>query len=162
MKPNRSAPTRPDSCPPGLLPAGSMLPLWRRISQEFLIHGQRWNIPPNVCLTLMHLFLHPGDSEPTALAQAVYFPRQTMTFILDAMEKNGLAVRRPHDRDRRRKTIELTPKGRTLAEDMLRDVVQFESAALRAIEDVDVARLQSFLTRYADALADQNNRDLKS
>ena len=45
---------------------------------------------------------------------------------------------------------------------MLRDVVQFESAALRAIEDVDVARLQSFLTRYADALADQNNRDLKS
>ena len=30
------------------------------------------------------------------------------------------------------------------------------------IEDVDLPRLQSFLTRYADALAAQNDRDLKT
>ena len=48
------------------------------------------------------------------------------------------------------------------AEEMVRDMIAFESAALRTIEDVDLPRLQSFLTRYADALAAQNDRDLKT
>ena len=45
---------------------------------------------------------------------------------------------------------------------MLRLAVDVESAALRMIEDVDIPRLQSFLARYADALAAQNDRDFKS
>ena len=144
------------------MPAASMLPLWRRIHQELMIRAQKWKLPPNVCIVLMHLHLHPEDSEPAAVAAANHFPRQTVTFLLDALEKQGLAGRKPHPNDRRRKRVQLTPKGQRLADTMFQDVVRFESAALRKIEDVDLPRLQSFLTRYADALAAQNDIDLKT
>ena len=144
------------------MPAASILPLWRRIHQEFMIRSQLYQLPANVCMVLIHLHLHPEDSEPAAMAAANHCPRQTVTFLLDTLEKKGLAVRKPHPNDRRRKRVQLTSKGQRLAETMFQDVVRFESAALRQIEDVDIHRLQSFLTRYADALAVQNDRDLKT
>ena len=152
---------RHDCRPPEHMPATSMLPHWRRIHQELMIRAQKWNLPPNVCMVLMHLHLHPEDSEPATMAAANHFPRQTVTFLLDTLEKRGLAVRKPHPNDRRRKRVQLTAKGLRLAETMFQDVVCFESSALRKIEDVDLPRLQSFLTRYADALAAQNDIDLK-
>ena len=153
---------RRDFPPPEELPATSILPLWRRIHQEFMFRSQLYDLPANSCLVLVHLHLHPEDSEPAAMAAANYFPRQTVTFILDTLEKKGLAVRKPHPNDRRRKRVRLTPKGRQLADRMFREIVRFESAALEKIEDVDIPRLQAFLTRYADALAAQNDRDLKT
>lgn len=153
---------RCDFPPPEDLPATSILPLWRRIHQEFMFRSQLYHLPANACMVLVHLHLHPEDSEPAAMAAANYFPRQTVTFILDTLEKNGLAVRKPHPNDRRRKLVQLTPKGKQLANRMFRDIVNFESEALKKIEDVDIHRLQSFLTRYADALAAQNDRDLKT
>lgn len=155
-------PYRRDCHPHDQVPATSMLPLWRRVHQELMIRGQKWGISTNVAMVLAHLHLHPEDSEPAAVAAANYFPRQTITFILDQLERDGLAIRQPHPNDRRRKLVVLTSKGKEMAEEMVRDMIAFESAALRTIEDVDLPRLQSFLTRYADALAAQNDRDLKS
>jgi DNA-binding MarR family transcriptional regulator len=155
-------PLRHAFTPPEHMPATSLLPLWRRIHQELMIRAQKWELPSNVCMVLMHVHLHPEDSEPAAVAAANQFPRQTVTFLLDTLEKKGLAVRKPHPNDRRRKRIQLTPKGQHLAETIFQDVVRFESSALRKIEDVDLPRLQSFLTRYADALATQNDIDLKT
>jgi len=137
-----------------------MLPLWRRIHQELMLRTQKWSLPSNVAMVLVHLHLHPEDSEPAAMAAANYFPRQTITFILDALEKQGLAVRQPHPNDRRRKLVQLTPKGRKRAEAMFQDMIAFESAALRSIEDVDLPRLRAFLARYADALAARHDIDL--
>lgn len=154
-------PLRRKCLPPAGLPVDSMLPLWRRVHQEFMLRAQKWNLPANASMVLVHLFLHPEDSEPAAMAAANHFPRQTVTFILDALETNGLAIRQPHPNDRRRKLVQLTLQGKKKAEAMFQDMVRFESAALRTIEDLDLPRLQSFLARYADALAAQNDRDLK-
>ena len=140
-------------------PYNGMLPLWRRIYQEFMIRSQGWGLPSNTSMVLLHLHVHPDESEPAAMASATYFPRQTITFLLDLLERKGLAVRKPHPNDRRRKRVALTPRGRRKAEAMIQDMIRFESAALARIEDLDVNRLQNFLTRYADALAAQNDRD---
>lgn len=160
--PQPHLPLRRNGPPPAGVPATSMLPLWRRIHQELMLRTQKWSLPSNVAMVLVHLHLHPEDSEPAAMAAANYFPRQTITFILDALEKQGLAARQPHPNDRRRKLVQLTPKGRKMAEAMFQDMIAFESAALRSIEDVDLPRLRSFLARYADALASQNDLDLKA
>ena len=160
--PHPEFPLRRECPPPAGMPAGSMLPLWRRVHQELMIRGQKWGLPINAAMVLVHLHLHPEDSEPAAMAAANYFPRQTITFILDQLERKGLAVRKPHPNDRRRKLVVLTFKGEKKAEEMVRGMIAFESAALRTIEDVDIPRLQSFLTRYADALAAQNDADLKT
>ncbi|NCA82110.1 MAG: MarR family transcriptional regulator [Opitutae bacterium] len=158
--PSSKFPLRRDCRPPDQLPATSMLPLWRRVHQELMIRAQKWKLPSNVAMVLVHLHLHPEDSEPATMAAANDFPRQTITFILDALESQGLAARQPHPNDRRRKLVELTPEGKTKAEEMFQDMIAFESAALRTIEDVDMDRLRNFLARYADALAAQNDRDI--
>ena len=98
-------PLRRDCHPHEQVPATSMLPLWRRVHQELMIRGQKWGLPTNVAMVLVHLHLHPEDSEPAAVAAANYFPRQTITFILDQLEREGLAVRKPHPNDRRRKLV---------------------------------------------------------
>ena len=96
-------PLRRDCHPHEQVPATSMLPLWRRVHQELMIRGQKWGIPTNVAMVLVHLHLHPEDSKPAAVAAANYFPRQTITFLLDYLEREGLAVRQPHPNDRRRR-----------------------------------------------------------
>ena len=161
LNPHPAFSLRHDCHPHEQMPATSMLPLWRRIHQELMIRAQKGKLPSNVAMVLVHLHLHPEDSEPAAMAAANDFPRQTITFILDVLEKQGLAGRQPHPNDRRRKLVVLTPKGKNKADKMVRDMIAFESAALSTIADVDLPRLQSFLTRYADALAAQNDRDLK-
>jgi DNA-binding MarR family transcriptional regulator len=138
------------------LAARSMIPICRRIYLEFAIHGQKWDLPINVCITLMHLYLHPEIVEPAIMAQNALFPRQTMTFILDTIEQQGLAVRKPHPGDRRRKIIQLTPKGRKLATAMIKDFLHFEGKALQHIPGNEMNALKASLTRYADALASQN------
>lgn len=134
----------------------SMIPICRRIYLEFAIRGQKWDLPINVCITLMYLHLHPEIFEPATMAKNALFPRQTMTFILDTVEKQGLAVRKPHPNDRRRKIIQLTPKGRKLATAMINDFLYFEGKALRAITGSEQNALKASLNRYADALASQN------
>jgi DNA-binding MarR family transcriptional regulator len=148
--------------PPAGLPARSLLPLWRRIHQEFMARTPRWHLPSTVCLALVHLLRHPEDAEPAALAEAIHVPRQTMTFILDSLEKKDLAARQPHRSDRRRKVVELTAAGQELAEAMFQDLLQFEAAGVRAIEEADLAAIQRLLTRYVEALAARNAHDRRA
>ena len=138
------------------LPERSILPLCRLIYLEFTIRSQKWGLPTNVGITLMSLYLHPAVDEPTTIAKNTLFSRQTMTFILDTFEKKALAVRNPHPKDRRRKIVQLTSKGKTLAAAMLNDFLDFEKRALQSISDREMYALKASLTRYADALAIQN------
>lgn len=160
----------PSSPPPSRqnLPASTefpyrgMLPLWRRIYQEFMIRSQRWGLPSNTCLALVHLHVHPEDSEPATMAEATFIPRQTATFVLDTLERKKLATRHPHPNDRRRKRVQLTAKGHRLAEEIIHDLLKFETSALQVIELSKVEALREVLTRYADALTEQNNLEMKS
>lgn len=142
--------------------AQTLLPLWRRIGMEFTRRGGRFGLPSNAAFTLLHLHVHPEDAEPSVLANSICLPRQTMTFVLDHLESEGMLRRMPHPSDRRRRILHVTPRGRTLAERMLKDIVQFESEGLRAIPARDLPLIQEHLGRYADALSRKNHRDLET
>lgn len=138
------------------LPANSLLPLWRRINQEFLARIQRGNTVPAVSLTLMYLHYNSAENEPAKLADAMGIPRQSMTSTLDYLEKNGLANRQPHPHDRRRKQVKLTPAGQQRAQELFTDLLWLESYALKAVDGPELKILQNFLTQYAEALAEGN------
>lgn len=141
---------------PDAVPASSMLPLWRSIHQEFTTRAQKWNLPVNASMTLVHLHVHPEDGEPALLAELTHFPRQTMTFVLDALEERGLVRRVAHPSDRRRKRIEVTREGRTLGARMFKDLLAFEAIALAAIPSGSHDLFKHLVGCYADALARHN------
>lgn len=139
------------------LPATSLLPTLGRIYQELTtLTYQRWKLPSSACLALRYLHVHPEGAEPGVIADTARVPRQTMTSIVDNLEKHGLAKRKPHAHDRRRIMIVLSAKGRRLAAEIIRDFIDIESAVLVGLKKAEVTRLRRLLTGYADALADLN------
>jgi DNA-binding MarR family transcriptional regulator len=155
--PVRRTPSGPAAkAPPHRIPEGSLLPLWRRINHAFASRGQRWGLPLNAVMALVHLHLHPESAEPAVLADATHFARQTMTFVLDTLEERGLASRAPHPSDRRRKRIELTKAGHALATKVVDDLLVFEAGALAALPAGSLQTFRKLVGCYADALARQS------
>lgn len=138
------------------MPDTSLIPLWRKINQEFLARLQRQEAPSMVCLTLIYLHYHDVDNEPAKLADALGIPRQSMTPTLDYMETHKLADRVPHPKDRRRKQVVLTRKGQQFARKLIDDLLWLESYALSSVNAPEQNRLRHFLTAYADALTEGN------
>ncbi len=144
--------------PPDGIPSGSLLHLLGRIFQELTYRSIRnWGLQPNVCIVLAHLHVKPENAEPAEIAQAARLPRQTTTFVLDTLEKQGLALRKPHPSDRRRKIVHLTPKGHRQATKVIQDMVALEQTALSKLTAREAAAVRDLLVRYAVAICAQNN-----
>lgn len=134
----------------------TLLPLWRRIYTEFTRRMEWSGLTPNAAFVLLELFVHPDRAEPSVLAESTCLPRQTMTFVIDQLEHKALLRRTPHPSDRRRRILQITPRGHRLARRIWDDVVRFESRGLAAVPPVQVSKIRIQLNHYADALARQN------
>jgi len=135
----------------------SMLPFWRLIFKAFTDRVSRSGLPFNAAIVVAHLYLHPDDSEPAKLSGETCAPRQTMTFILDTLEQQKLAVRHPHPHDRRKKVMTLTAKGRKVAKAILADLSEFENRALLSTgSSTSIENVKRWLASYADSLTRQN------
>ncbi len=58
---------------------------------------------------------------PSECAARAGVTRGTITGLLDGLERDGWVKRQPHEKDRRRLMIQLTPEGRTKLSEMLPD-----------------------------------------
>lgn len=67
---------------------------------------------------LTSLFFTNG-CEPSIIAGKLMLLRQTMTKVLDSLEAKGYVVRMNHPNDRRRLFVNLLPKGRQMARELL-------------------------------------------
>lgn len=137
-------------------PLGSLLPVWRRIQQAMVQRLSRHGMPFSLAVALLYLITNDED-EPAQLADLLLLPRQTMTFILDSLESKGLARRRPHPVDRRRKLIQLTNRGRQRAKAIYDDLIAYETSAAKKIFSPDeAASFRNTVLRLADAIEELN------
>lgn len=141
------------------LPATSMLPVWRTVYSAMVGHLSQSGLPFSVAGATIHLYVHPEDAEPARLAEAIYIPRQSMTFTLDSLERLGLATRTPHPEDRRRKIIVLSPKGEALAKTLLEKLLRFEAEAFKGFSEKERIQLKMLSERLAEQMT-QLNRDI--
>ena len=149
---------KPPAPAPRVTPETSLLPVWRRIHQAMGLRLSRHGLPLSLAVALLSLHTRAEEAEPAQLADLLMLPRQTMTFVLDALERKGLARRRPHPVDRRRKVIQLTPRGSRQAQTILDDLIAYETDATRltfAPDEVGAFRLT--VARLADVLEQLNN-----
>jgi DNA-binding MarR family transcriptional regulator len=140
------------------LPATSMLPVWRTIYSAMVGHLNQSGLPFSVAGATIHLYVHPEDAEPARLADAIYIPRQSMTFVLDALERQGLATRTPHPEDRRKKIIVLSSKGQALAKTLLDKLLLFEIQAFNNFSEKERTQLKTLAEKMAEQMT-QLNRD---
>jgi MarR family transcriptional regulator for hemolysin len=70
--------------------------------------------------------------------------------LVGRLESKGLVRRRPNDRDRRARTLELTPVGRALVTRMLRKRAAWNRRLRAGISDDELAELRATLLRLSD------------
>ncbi|WP_331723686.1 MULTISPECIES: MarR family winged helix-turn-helix transcriptional regulator [unclassified Streptomyces] len=105
----------------------------------------------------MHCVLvHALEEERTQaqLAELGDMDKTTMVVTVDALEKAGLAERRPSSTDRRARIIAVTDKGAALAVESTRIVDEVHAAALASLPPADrEALLRTLRLLAGDALA---------
>jgi DNA-binding MarR family transcriptional regulator len=98
----------------------------------------RWGFTFTNCLLIDYLNNHRDHAEAAEAADELAIPRQTMTALLDGLEKQGVVVRLPHPQDRRRKIIRLTPLGIEKIQTLQRETRVTELAAWKEMGDADM------------------------
>ena len=72
---------------------------------------------------------------PNQIAERLIISRASVTSLLDSLEKRGYVLRQPHQSDRRMLLVELTPKGRQVADDFRPVVHRHERTWLGALNE---------------------------
>ena len=95
--------------------------------------------------------LEPGKPRPMSeLAGALRCDNSNVTGIVDRLEDRGLVRRRPSDRDRRVKMLEVTPEGAALRK-QLHERLSRPPEALAGLSEEDARTLRDVLARALDA-----------
>lgn len=107
------------------------------------------HVPPGVLKTLIHL----SPDAPTPMRDiATHFGVDSsyVTSLVDELENNGLAERRPHPTDRRIKTIALTAKGLE-AQRSIQELMWEPPACFAALSESEQTQLARLLRKLVDA-----------
>lgn len=89
------------------------------------------------------------------IATAMGIDPSTLVSLIDALERDGLAKRRPHPTDRRAREVVITPKGRRLLERARRLALAVEDEVLRGLSDTERRELRTMLQRALDSVPPQ-------
>ncbi len=97
--------------------------------QDFATELRQRGVSLPVWRVLAALVAHPGETV-TGLAEACLLQQPTMTKLLDRMVRDGLVTRAPDARDRRVTRVTLTPRGKTLAAELVTLAERYEAEVL--------------------------------
>lgn len=122
---------------------------WVRVIHAIFL---RLKTPMTPIKVLLYLKLIQPDAEPSVIADYFCVPRQTMTSILDGMEKDGLIVRQEHPSDRRRKLVRAARNGRALADRALKEVRRHEAEAMTALTPDELSGMLASMRKFSEAL----------
>ena len=137
---------------------GALANLYRRFNERAL---EEFGLAP-VEQAVLGILCGQAADNPGALARATYQSAPGMTRTLDRLEAQGLVRRRSHPDDRRRVVIELTGKGRKLAERKLRAEVDAWQGLLEGLDAPArrglTAAVDQLLGRLAGACLSNSDR----
>ncbi|GGB92817.1 MarR family winged helix-turn-helix transcriptional regulator [Cellulomonas carbonis] len=127
----------------GHWPTGRMLSaVARRIEREWNAHLDAWQLNHASLPVLFLLSRAPLSQRELARASGV--TEQTMSRIVARLERSGYVERRPHERDRRRHEVVLTPPGRTVLAEA-GDPAAAEALSVRGLSPNQVEQLRDLL-----------------
>ncbi|MBO7298964.1 MAG: MarR family transcriptional regulator [Kiritimatiellae bacterium] len=112
--------------------------------------------PKSVMEILMHLNEVSNVHEPSHIADKFSIPRQTMTSLIDYMVKHELAVRIPHKSDRRRIQIDITDKGKKVANDFHDRIIEEYQLSMNVKKHKDILENLSVALTLIEEIQKEN------
>lgn len=91
-----------------------------------------------------------GVSEPSILSEELLIPKQTITSILDKLEKNQFIERIHSTTDRRKITVKLLDKGEKMVNSALNDFINAENNVLK---EINKQKLDDLISTYENVIS---------
>jgi DNA-binding MarR family transcriptional regulator len=100
--------------------------------------------------TLLRILYFADEARLTQIeiVNAMQVTSPNVTYLIDALEKEGLVARTPHPTDRRVTYVELTPRGREVCSKLIPAMVDFMASMTRGFTDEEKTTFYSLLDRY--------------
>jgi DNA-binding MarR family transcriptional regulator len=125
---------------------------WKQTDTAYSKLARSRNLSLNMVWAFECLAEHPEGVEPAVLADETKLLRQSMTVVLNDLEKQGLVIREFHPTDRRKKMIKLTYEGQKVCKEILDTIAQCELEALSELGEEDQHQLFLLNTRFCQGL----------
>lgn len=113
---------------------------------------RRFDLTPASGLVLGILADAEQPLPPHVISQRLIVTRATVTGIVDSLERRGYARRTPHPEDRRMLLVQITPRGRRIADAMRRLVHGRQRVWFQGLTDAEQRSLVELLGRVQDDL----------
>ena len=117
---------------------------------------QPFNLTPSSGLVLSILANSESSLPPNEIADRLIVSRATVTGLLDSLERQSYIRRLSHPSDRRMILIEITDKGRQVADDFRLIVHQHEKHWLEVLSQTEQQQLIVALHRLQERLQNSN------
>lgn len=108
--------------------------------KKYTSHRTRYGI-------LIALITHDGTMTPTALGKSVFRTSDTITRIVDRLERDGLVKREPQDADRRVRKVTITRKGIDFIKSTMATRQTLSHKATSCLNQEQVEELRSLLSQ---------------
>lgn len=107
-------------------------------------------------LDIMHtLITHGGTLKPSDLSKMVFRSKQTITKIIDSLEKDGMVKRKPMGKDRRTREVSITRKGLDSIKESLPHTLQISNTAMPTLSQEQMEELNAILRQIRRHLLSQ-------
>jgi len=104
-------------------------------------------VTTNAMTVLTLLYKHRTPMTQNELSKDLYLPKQTVTGVLDTLEKRGLVTRSIDPNDRRSRVITLTEEGRSEGRRIGREMRRIELAAIGVLSDEEKTALVDIMEK---------------
>jgi DNA-binding MarR family transcriptional regulator len=100
--------------------------------------------------TLLRILFFSDEDRLTQIeiVNAMQVTSPNVTYLIDALEKEGLVARTPHPTDRRVTYVELTPTGRDVCGRLIPAMVDFMGAMTEGFSEDEKVTFYNLLDRY--------------
>lgn len=117
----------------------------------------RTDIGASLAIVLLRVYYRGDDAEPALIADDTGIPRQTITSILDKLERLNLLARVNHASDRRRKNLVLTPEGEAKAIEIWNLINEYEQRVLSVLTEEELTEFNRIHDKiFSSMLAQQD------
>jgi MarR family transcriptional regulator, lower aerobic nicotinate degradation pathway regulator len=139
-----------DRPPEPLASAPGFLLSWngQRIAHEFAAALEPLGLRPPHFGVMTLIETHPGCAQKDLVSRSLIDP-SSMVAVIDELEQLGLAERRPHPSDRRKRAVHLTARGRRTLERARAAAIQTAEEVFAPLDQKERATLRTLLRKLA-------------